>query len=158
MGERYAIQSVLDARPSPEKGPTCESVRVACSSSSIGYERQPMLSMVYCKLADQVIGTSSTDATTPCVLISGELQWRADQQRRCISRAMKSKTLEVHHLAWTGDIDKDVAARCLKMPLRDHHKYPKAAAYVKPTKPVPAKPAVLQSKPKGSGAAPKADA
>lgn len=155
--ERYAVQSVLDARPTPEKGPTADSLRVACSSSAISYERQPLLSNVYCKLADQVTGTSSIDASTPCILLSGEFSWRLQQQRRCLQRAMNSKLLEVHHLEWTGDVDRAASALCEKQPKREDHKYPKAAAYVKPSKAAP-KAAVLQSKPKGGGAAPTADA
>eukprot|EP00408_Alexandrium_pacificum_P043681 CAMPEP_0171257430 /NCGR_PEP_ID=MMETSP0790-20130122/53843_1 /TAXON_ID=2925 /ORGANISM="Alexandrium catenella, Strain OF101" /LENGTH=608 /DNA_ID=CAMNT_0011725543 /DNA_START=217 /DNA_END=2040 /DNA_ORIENTATION=+ len=120
------IQNVLDARQPQESELTPEAVRVACTAFGINYERQPLLSNAYINLVTQASGKKG-DTCSPCVLLSGATSWRLQQQRRCISRYMKTKKLEVRHLMWDGGgIDTEAAAQCEKEPNRADYTYPKA--------------------------------
>lgn len=148
---RHKIRVVLDARPTPESGPQPDAVRVACSASGIAYDRQPMLSKAYRTLVAQARGRQG-EARSPCVLLSGLAAWRLREARRCVARLLAAKGLEVRHLMWSGDVDREAAAQCEKELRREDFKYPKAPpAGPRPSPQAP--PPVMRARAKAAPAA-----
>jgi len=106
--ETHGIGSVVDARPAAAQA-SIAVCRKTCSSKSMTYDWQPMLSneqenpakkAVTMRLAAQGRGVAM-GGRKPCILFSGG-SWRLDPARRGVAKELESKNIEVYHISYCG--------------------------------------------------------